>query len=454
MTVPLIGIDYGGPSAAATHANRLLLVGSGLVPDLFLASKVGGWQDFETSTTTAQGPVTTEQDGFWLQQVSARQNGFHAVAQQEGLFVFGDVGEAAVPPGPFHGGAVEIRENSWVGSDLGRSPIIVGSVLMFLQKGGQDIRAIAWTEAERKYLVPSMLAVAGRIFDQALEMCHSPSAGDIPDAVIVVDQSGSMGVLWVKDRKPNFAWTKWITPLQSEADGSVSAPAKIAGVASPLGQAVFLVERLNEDNKPEVFLEVLDEPRVNHLDGGYRERDTDFALFRAPPWMRGTKDFVVTFRDIEQYRGQCWVDEAGELWQLGEDVNGEAVQGGTKLVASTEVGAELAKGMVLSIEVGTAFARRMESLPFIAPSKTGPRGAVRRSRITDIAVDWVGLNYPQQVRLVTGRVKRRTTRQARNENGVWRTRYPGAGTWSYRTTVGLEAAEHYEIAGMNYKASG
>ena len=46
MTTPLIGLDYGGASAAIVHQDRLVLAGSGAIADLLVASRTGSWQDF------------------------------------------------------------------------------------------------------------------------------------------------------------------------------------------------------------------------------------------------------------------------------------------------------------------------------------------------------------------------------------------------------------------------
>ena len=231
----LVGIDNGGARAGIVHQGRLVLVGSAAVPDLVMASKVS---DVEPGSLDESPPVdfaleeengiATPASGFWFEQVSARGNAFHAVIQQEGLFILGDAGESAVPAGPFTAAQVEIRENSWYGTERGLLPLIVGGLVMFVQAGGRDMRGINWDEIQRKYVARSLLERAGQIFGKAVDVTYSISSGQRPDSAYVVDEDGSVSVLVL----PHAAWSKWET-----GDG------KFVGVAAPGGHHVFLVER-------------------------------------------------------------------------------------------------------------------------------------------------------------------------------------------------------------------
>ena len=91
--------------AGGVYQNRLVLVGGNAVPDLFLVSRSGVFDDFATATgdpaMTGDPKVPQESDGFWQHQVSARRNQFHSLVQQEGMLIFGSIGESNVPPGAF-----------------------------------------------------------------------------------------------------------------------------------------------------------------------------------------------------------------------------------------------------------------------------------------------------------------------------------------------------------------
>ena len=231
----IVGIDNGGARAGIVYQGRLVLVGSAAVPDLVLASKVS---DVEPGSADESPPldfaieredgIATPASGFWFEQVSARGNAFHAVIQQEGLFILGDIGESAVPAGPFTAAQVEIRENSWYGTERGLAPLIVGGLVMFIQAGGQDMRGINWDEIQRKYVASSMLSRAGQIFGTAVDVAYSVSSGQRPDSAYVVGDDGSIAVLVL----PQTAWSKWETDT-----GAFKA------VAAPGGHHLFLVER-------------------------------------------------------------------------------------------------------------------------------------------------------------------------------------------------------------------
>ena len=189
---------------------------------------------------------STAADGFFVAQASGRGNRFHALLQQEGLFVLGDTGESVVPADAFTAERVQVRENSWFGSDVGRQPVIAGGLVIFVQAGGDDIRGIAWTEAQRKYLAASMLQVAGDVFGRAVDMTFQRSTGRHGDTVFVVGEDGDMGVMLLSVGAPHPAWARWSTP-----------GGKVVGGAAPLGVAAWLVER---DGKIAVETPVDDAP--------------------------------------------------------------------------------------------------------------------------------------------------------------------------------------------------
>ena len=282
MTTPVIGLDLGGAYCAAIHQDRLVLAGSATISDLMLASTVGDHTDFRLATTTPRparaaetGPpavpalserpalpvvdparppanpndaddvlpfTPTPADGFWLQQTSSRQNTFHAIIQQEGMFLFGDLGEATVPTGAgqeaaFTAETVRIRENSWEGTEPGRTALIVAGLVVFIRKGGHDVLGIQWSEEGRKYEPSSLLVRAGNLFDRAVDMSYAPALDRRGDSIYVVGQSenvelnGQLGVMLMRQEAPAFAWARWRTE------------GRVIGGAAPLGHRVFLVER-------------------------------------------------------------------------------------------------------------------------------------------------------------------------------------------------------------------
>ena len=425
MANEIFGIDYGGPRAAIVHQDRLVVLGGGAVPDVLAASKTGEWLNFDTG-----GAQATAANGFWFQQVSARGNQFHAVLQQQGLLVFGDVGESAIPPGTFTAAEVEIRENSTVGSDLGRQPVIAGNLVVFLQREGEDVRAIAWNEQQLKYLAPSLLTLSGNVFRKGRDLAYRPSGGRRGDTVYVIDEDGSLAVLLLRvgggtreDDVP--AWSRWTT------DG------RVIGAAGPLGEMVFIVERNGR-----VGLELL-APIGERWDAAWRVEGPVDELPAMPAWMAGAEGL--------SYR------------MHSTDAEGRPVESDLQTLPSS-----VGEGEVL--EVGLRYARVVETTQFVKRTQTGTSGRVRPCRMVDAAVDFVvegedidhtELLNVQDVTFTVVPYSRRGRRRSLNgrppkhaSNRIYVMRYPARLGWRDRLAVELRSTRHVEIAGVAYRAAG
>ena len=493
----ILGPDLGGASAVAVHQDRLVLAGSSAISDLVLASRAGSERtDFRLATTdattnedgdTVPGVAVTDPDdppggadftataadGFWLQQTSSRQNTFHAMIQQQGLFLFGDIGEASIPAGAFTAAEVTIRENSWHGTEPGQAAVIVGGLVVFIQKDGQDVRAINWSEQDRKYIASSLLQHAGVLFEKAVDMTYAPSKGNRGDTIYVVGESeqvsldGQMAVMSIRHEEPFYAWSKWATN------------GRILGAAAPLGNRVFLVERGGDSSQSVpgvVALETLDEPGTDNLDASYRTPaitetapdnetglPTERVVFRAldtaatlgTEWLQGLSDLDgLAVWEVENREGGAVVPLdtdalRGRVQGLPDDEPvlrvGTIVEPAPQPVAA---GAPLTRerrvlqvrtryneerpedpldwsrlGPSASVEgwdavVGFPYLRRVETLPFVARKQTGTQSRVRPVRMLDCTVDFilpVGYELPDQpdetlVRL--GQVRVETVPQA------------------------------------------
>ena len=468
---PIYGIEFGGPSAGVVHQDRLVLVGSGAVPDMLAASRTTNWEDFRLGTNLADPanpvPLTTlteaqrrepatsanrvfgPQDGFWFQQTSGRGNAFHALLQQEGLFILGDVGESVVPAGPFTSDEVSIRENSWYGSELGRTPIIAGGLVVFLQKGGTDVRGIAWTEAERKYVAPSMLVAAGAVFTEGVDMTFQTSTARHGDTVFVVDANGDLATLLLRVGAQHPAWARWNT------GGSES---RIVGGAAPLGVLAFLVERNGV-----LGIELLDEDESTWLDAVWTPTggDGDEIPFEQrvtlpPRWMWGMAEGVVARIDG------------------GEPLPVE-VMGNGRLRTGPENRPGMSNNDFFNgrkVELGLAYTRSVETLPFVADAGTGLKRSVRRVRIMDIEVDCivrqdspnreVETEWVSQLQMTP--ILQRNTRRSddrlvsakvhRDTSEIVRCHYGSTRGWRDRIALRLHTQRPVSLAGMSYRSIG
>ena len=461
--LPFFGIDLGGPYTGTIYQDRLVLAGAASTSDLVVASKIGDWNDFRQSTRTVESPqqgesgiLTTLEDAFWFQQTSSRTNTYHSLLQQEGLFIFGDLGEAVIPRGRFSAEDVRVNENSWYGTDIGRPALIVSGLVVFIQSGGRDIRGFNWNEVERKYIAPSLLDRSGAIIDGARDMTFAPSEGRRADTVFVVAGDGRAGVMSLRHDAPHYAWNLWETgPGTRTEEGDSKEPVhKILGVAAPLGNLVAIVQRDNQ-----VFLETLNRDEGALCDGfHWTQEDIEgrdipaapsrwepsaglVAVIRAPGPESG-REIRTMVTDVTVQDGRFVVMRDGELTT---DLFPERTE--TNLLAPEE-----------TLEIGYAYGRVVETLPFIAPSQSGSRRSVTKSRILDVAVDFAADAEPQTVTLgVGGRTRRILSREEGGRTAgeqIKKRRFGGQAGWKYRAAVRLEFNEPVEIAGIATKAVG
>ena len=290
-TVPraIYGIPFGGPRAGVLHQNRLVLIGGSAIPDAVVASKTGEWTNFIRTERVGDEDVATPASGFWFQQSSELNNPLCALIAQEGVFLFGEDGEASVPAGPFTAADVEIRSNSRFGVDPGAAPTLVSNLVAFLQRGGHDLRGIAWQEERRKYEAISLREIAGNVFRRAVGMASRTSREDLADSLQVVDFEGDVGVLTLRNLVPQLAWTKWEMSSEGrvanddpreELRGDRINRAQCRSVVSVGGEYAYLMERRG-------FLGLETTRRIRHPSKPFEyEWNTPLldVLSMVPPW--------------------------------------------------------------------------------------------------------------------------------------------------------------------------
>ena len=414
----LYGPELGGPYTGAVYQNRLVLAGSAVVSDLMVVSQVQTrWEpdpQGDTFPTFRQGaraddgtgaldPETvTAETGFWFQQVSGRNNTFHAIVQQEGMFIFGDLGEAVIPAGPFQAGEVSIRVNSEYGSDRGRLPLIISGQVIFIQEGGADVRGFRFDEIQRKYIAPSLITKAGQPFQRARDLTFTPSQGPKGDTLYIPDDAGE-GDMAVAVLKPDtdypIAWSCWRT------DG------RFLGGAAPLGNQVFLVERDGV-----VGIEFPD-PEA----GTPQERHLDASSFE-PAGFELKEGDTRTVRDLP--------DGSHEVGRSFE-----------RIVETLPFVARSQSGTRRSVTRSRIMQVALDMVPYPGVSATQ---RTENDRV------------PNDVRLKVGK-KDKTMRPKLGEQVTGdhiQLRYGGRSGWRYRSSIRFTFTEPLQIAGLSYMATG
>ena len=457
----IFGIEYGGPSAGIIHQNRLVLAGSLGLPDVLAASKIGDWTDFALGTkptskedptpissndASVEGFVATEADGFWIEQSSSRNNGFHALLQQEGLFIFGEEGESVVPPGPFTAARVEVRENSWFGMDPGRQPLISEGLVVFLQAGGGDIRGIRWTEEGQKYESVSLKELAGEVFDEGIDLTAQGSGeGDAP-AVFVVGANGDMGLCSIR-QKLQWArqailtlgsWTTWDLDFYEErrrggriVQRKVVDGGRIQGTATVGREPVFLVERGQGRQGPhgqgaKLGLEYLVALEPNEPAMDARVQLARRGALTAPQYLQ--RQGVVLYWDTGERQR-----DGEALWARSDPVD-------WSVQPFYPSGLVLPEDLDTPVYAGLPYCATVETVPFVARTESGSRSAVLRSRIFELIVSWLkeGVHGPldQRPQGTAGPVSTGAGRGGRGRAAVWEpVRIPPSGDGSAQAAV-------------------
>ena len=453
----LYGIDYGGPACGLVHQDRLVLAGSIGVPDLVVASRLGEWQDFGLTRPVDGVDVATEADGFYFEQSTSGGNPFHAMLQQEGLFLFGSGGEAAVPPGPFTPGQAQIRENSTFGAEPGIAPLLVSGIVVFAQAGGQDVRAIAWSEQQRRYEVPSLLADApAELLVRAEAMAGRESDGGRAPTIYVVQEDGRTLVRSLPTARPS-GWCEWETGARYRTDRSGSEPervlegrARFVDVETSGQDVVFLVERggevrlerLAEETEPGApaadLPEDLSARALDALGAGAPERSIDLSERRELTlWAAG--------RVADDGTGAEWQEHevpAGALFL-------RRVAGEWRWLTATDEDPTDFREAAL-VRFGVRYSTCVETVPALRPTPGGVRGSVMKSRIFDCVCTWDG-PAPVQVEVNLYAQPESEWLPGFEPHPV---RYSSFGGWRRRSTVRLDFGWQVTLTAIGYRVAG
>ena len=468
----LVGIDYGGAKAGVIHQNRLALVGSGALGDLLLVSTAGDWTNFATTRDDGDGnQVATNDDGFWQAQHSSLENELSALIAQEGMFLFGNAGELTVPAGPFNNAQTVVNENSWYGTDIGKSPFIVAGQVVFAQAGGGDIRAIRWTEQQRKYEAPSLRELTPpEIFEGIRAMTWTPSNEQQADTLYVVGGDGQLAVCALRINEPRVAWALWSLP-----------EAEIVS-ASGEQRALFLVKRHGE-----VQLEIFAgeaEPGDPLLDVPMTVDLASESAVEVPVALRGILSVGFESAEGQPVLAEVELEAGSRWWVRGEEGSSGAreplfvtanqdpfagdeaavrtalrtafVEGRTRQVRPRD-GEEAEAPLTVApwrnrMQIGVGYRAVLETLPFVARTQTGTRRGVTKSRIFGAYIDFADA-APATIEVNERPRTPRPYPDRRRKTGE-SVRLGGLQGWRRRQTMQLRFDAACSIAGLFYRNKG
>ena len=459
-----LSTEYGGAAAAAVHQNRLVLFGSKVMPDLLIAASTLDHMDFSlvSQGTGEESPTAKPTDGFWIGEVSAFHNTTHAVAQQEGLFLFGSDGESVIHPGPF-ASDVHVRENTQFGSDPGSRPVIIDGVLCFVQKDGQDIRGIQWTEQQAKYEAPSLREFAGPVFERAVGIAAQESTDKENSTLYVIDSTGGVATGSFRRTLPNVAWTTWTTggkyrivrgrPAALEEE---VAPDKILSAEEFDGNPVFLVERNGN-----ICLEELEDREDRKEGDPLLDVYTAYTSENPPEKPIKFKEGQVVWARTEilnrgvvnsTWQRYDWIEELSLRYNPAEGEGWEFVFGDMAM-AEPSVPDVKPFSTAVEIRIGKPYSTTIETVPIAIRTSSGSRISALSSNIFGLVCTYEG-GVPTHAMI---NLRRRASKQARTlpaEKLVSAARYGGITGWRRRSTIRLDYDTHCTIVSIGYRTSG
>lgn len=310
-----IGEENGYPSAGIIWQGRLWVVGIRGLPQAVLASKVYDYQDFDICSPEL------DDSGIFVVAGTGQINRYQQIHGGDHIQVFGDLGEAYLPQpsqNPLTPQNTRIRNNSAHGAKIGTHVIDIGGSTAFIQRGGQAIRLMTFTEAAQKYEVRNLSLASDHLIRNPIDMAYQYQRKQSDtNLLLVVNEDGTVAVMSVELGENIEAWSLW------ETEG------RVLDIAVENGRDIWQIARRgNRDH-----LEIYDERMT--LDNGDYIEATDGNLIQRldfPAWARNETVVVRLYKDGERIHQDELVVPANlkaplnaqhycDAWEFGERID-------------------------------------------------------------------------------------------------------------------------------------
>jgi hypothetical protein len=223
--------SLGWPETVAFYEQRLLCGGNYNNPQAIWASKVNSYEDFDIGTAS-------ESDAYTYYLVSQDVNSIRWMVPSDVLRIgthggewrFGDKNEATTPT------SVDTKRQSTTGSEAVQA-VLIGNVVLFIQRGGTKLRSMAYDYQTESYLTPEVSILAEHIVKEGIKEIHFQA---LPDPMIwLVLDTGDIAVCTYDSLQDIKAFTRLTT------NGSYKSLAIIPG--SDRDEVWTVVERTVND---------------------------------------------------------------------------------------------------------------------------------------------------------------------------------------------------------------
>ena len=262
----------GFPRTVSFHQNRLIFGGSRDKPQTIFGSQSGDFFNFDpytklvTETSTGSPPVVTtavtgevtDDAALSFTVASNKVNLIRHLVSQQSLFIFTSDGEFDLSGEPVTPVNVTVREQTRYGTAEGKTdPKVVDNEVLFVQKGGKQLRAFVYNFNTDAYSAKNYSLVHHDILSGASQTAFLKNYDNINNNFLfVINGDGTLGVLGINTEYSVVGWMKWITngffkDIAAVDDKLYALVKRYDNDGSSQNAGLFL-ERLTEDD---VFLD-------------------------------------------------------------------------------------------------------------------------------------------------------------------------------------------------------
>jgi len=308
---PAFNAKNGYPRCCTFFKQRLVLSNTKKAPNKVWFSAVGGNGNF--LETTEDG------DAFSIVSASGLSNSILFLEAQRGVVCLTSGGEYMIDSdGALTPTTVNINEHSAYGAYPVTRPERVGNELLFVQRGGERVRALTYRYEVDGLVSPEVSSLSSHIGEQHGGVNEISYMQEPESLVWLVLGDGKVATITFNRDQEVLAWA------QHDFSGEVIS---MCSIPTQLGsdRTFMLVKRSGTTCLEEVsFTAYVDSGRTLVVDSGQVEKPN-------------LLDEVVAYHQGDDFIYQANFEEDGEYLVVGEDLNGEGIKVGQPIHCIVEL---------------------------------------------------------------------------------------------------------------------
>jgi len=242
----------GFPSAGTSHQGRVFMAGfQNDYQNIVVSSRSGDENDWE------QGP--NDDQGILFEISNNVGNRIRWMISQQDLLVGSDLSEYMLSGQPLTSTNLSVDLQSKYGSNASSS-IHVGSAVVFIPRGGQGIREMAYTESSNRYQSADLTDLADHIWSNGKRV-KKLSFINSPDPILVsLGNDASIDLMTYRRQNGVLGWSP--TSYQSTGTNRVHDIAALSSVVGNRDDSVYMVVSRVVDGTTQYYLESLTDSAV------------------------------------------------------------------------------------------------------------------------------------------------------------------------------------------------